>query len=611
MQDENINTENNKTQGAATGGVADLATMQATKAAEQAENTMPLTAANATSSGNKSEDAKSKPVVKAAPAKPAPSKLTVAKPQAIGLPSDDYVKRIANKIRDAENILVALSRDPSVDELAAALGLALFLDGMQKHTTAIYSGQAPDALKFLQPEGTFETNTDSLQDFIIALSKDKADHLRYKLDGDFVKVYITPYKTTISEADLEFSYGDYNVDLVLALGVPTADDLDEALSEHGRIMHDATTVDITCDAPGKFAEIEWSDTGMSSVSEMVTRLIFDLQDDAEEGLDKEIATALLTGIVASTERFSNGRTTSDTMQLASKLMSMGADQQLIAAHVMDNNPATSASGVAPESGLSMGYDAGMTMPDPLDTVTTVEPSAPVMATESNDAAAAMEPEVSATPDMSSVSDDSQAVADTQGAGPVVEPGADESGPSLSETNALINDAVSDAVNNAVANAAAVGATGAGIEPVATLPTVQPAEPGVSQAPVEGPKDYAAMLEQALSEPSLTAAENAGIVPNLASAMPAGTPVVSAGGVEMGTNVGTGSVEMAASGAMDNAGFGNAMMNPAASAAPAEPVLGEPVARQAVVLPPPPTPEVGADMMPPVLPQVQIPPELVN
>lgn len=251
--------------------------------------------------------------------------------------AEDFVRKIGAKIRDSENILVALSRNPSVDEMSAAIALTLFLDKMQKHTTAIYSGKTPDALEFLRPENTFEKNTASLQDFIIALSKDKADHLRYKLEGDFVKVFITPYKTTITEKDLEFSRGDYNVDLVLALNVPTAADLDEALSEHGRIMHSATAVDITVNAPGRFGEIEWSDPNASSVSEMAADLIFGLKAE-DETLDVDIATALLTGIVAATQRFSNDRTSATALNLASKLMSLGADQQLISAHVMDNIP---------------------------------------------------------------------------------------------------------------------------------------------------------------------------------------------------------------------------------------------------------------------------------
>ena len=247
----------------------------------------------------------------------------------------DMVKKIIEKIRSSENILITLSNNPSVDDIAAAIGLTLYLDGIQRHVTAIYSGRITEGLEFLQPEATFETNTDSLQDFIVALSKEKADHLRYKLEGDYVKVFITPYRAKITEDDLTFSHGEYNVDFVIALDVASPDELDAALEEHGRIMHSASTVNITTSAPGKFGEIDWSNPTASSVCEMVTQLILEMQGD-DKPLDKDIATALLTGIVASTDRFSNSRTNSDTLGLASKLMGMGADQQLISANIKGN-----------------------------------------------------------------------------------------------------------------------------------------------------------------------------------------------------------------------------------------------------------------------------------
>lgn len=250
--------------------------------------------------------------------------------------SQDVMASVIDKIASCENILIALSRNPSVDEMAAAIGLAIYLEETNKHVTAIYSGETPNVLEFLKPEETFETNTDSLQDFIIALDKSKADHLRYKIDGDFVKVFITPYKVKLGEDDLEYSYGDYNIDLVIALNVPTASDLDAALSEHGRIMHDASAIDITTSEPGRFGEIEWSDTSLSSVSEMVANLLFKIK---KPEVKKEVATALLTGIVAATGRFSNENTKSSTMAMASKLMDCGADEQLVAMNMMDNSPA--------------------------------------------------------------------------------------------------------------------------------------------------------------------------------------------------------------------------------------------------------------------------------
>lgn len=245
--------------------------------------------------------------------------------------SQDILPEIASKIDNAHNILIALSSDPSVDEMAAAIGLSLFLDRLGKRATAIYSGSTPNALEFLKPEETFESTADALQDFVIALNKEKADHLRYKLDGDFVKIYITPYRTRVSEEDLDFSYGDFNVDLVLALDVANGIDLDSALREHGRIMHDAVIINITTGKPGKLGEIEWSDKTASSVSEMIARLLYGFKGKAEIG--KEEATAFLTGIVAATNRFSNAGTTPTTMRVASRLMESGANQQLVSKNI--------------------------------------------------------------------------------------------------------------------------------------------------------------------------------------------------------------------------------------------------------------------------------------
>ena len=244
----------------------------------------------------------------------------------------DIVAQVAERIRTSDNVLVALSKDPTVDELSAALGLTFILDKIGKRATAIFSGVIPNAIEFLEPEKTFEANTDSLQDFIIALDKDKADHLRYKIDGDYVKVFITPYKTTIDESDMEFSHGDYNVDLVISLNVSEVGDLDAALSEYGRIMHDATSINISAGVAGNFGDIEWGDPAASSVSEMIGMLADSLKDK-DDILDKPTSTALLAGIVAATNRFSNERTTPETMALASKLMAAGADQQLISSSI--------------------------------------------------------------------------------------------------------------------------------------------------------------------------------------------------------------------------------------------------------------------------------------
>lgn len=277
---------------------------------------------------------------------------------------DNARQQIVDSIKKSSNILVAVSSDPSVDELSAALGLSIILNNMDKRATAVFSGAVPPAIEFLEPGKTFENSADSLRDFIIALNKEKADHLRYKVEGDVVKIFITPYKTKLSQDDLEFSQGDYNVDMVLALGVKDQEHLDKALEAHGKILHDATVVTITAgNDASSLGSLDWHDATASSLCEMSVSLADGLKGEGPI-LNEQIATAFLTGIVSATARFSNDRTTSRAMTMAAQLMAAGANQQLIAAKLEEGNdlPPKSAvpTGNEPENKASEN-DNGLTI----------------------------------------------------------------------------------------------------------------------------------------------------------------------------------------------------------------------------------------------------------
>lgn len=265
-------------------------------------------------------------------------------------------QQIVEKIQESSTILITVSDSPSVDALSAAIGLTLMLDTMEKHATAVFSGTVPPAIAFLEPEKILDDTTDSLRDFIIALDKEKADHLRYKVEGDSVKIFITPYKTTITADDLEFSQGDYNVELVIALGVDNQDHLDGALAAHGQILHDATVITLTAgEQTSTLGGIDWHDDNVSSLSEMIAGLAEALKTDKKKPLlDAQSATALLTGIVAQTDRFSNEHTTAKVMTVASQLMAAGADQQLIATKLNEGGQADEVEDDSPDEPAANG-----------------------------------------------------------------------------------------------------------------------------------------------------------------------------------------------------------------------------------------------------------------
>ncbi|MEI9913789.1 MAG: hypothetical protein WDN66_02175 [Candidatus Saccharibacteria bacterium] len=277
---------------------------------------------------------------------------------------DNAKSQLVDRLKTANSVLITVSRNPSVDQLAACIGLTLIVNKLGKHGSAVFSGNVPSTIEFLKPEETIEKTADSLRDFIIALDKNKADKLRYKVEDKVVKIFITPYRTSLSDKDLEFSQGDFNVELVVALGVKQQEDLDQAITSHGRILHDATVACVNTKDKSDLGAINWQDPAASSLCELITDLALQLGDKV---LDEQISTALLTGIIAETNRFSNEKTSSQTMNVSGELMAAGANQQLVAvslaepvANLKTAMPAAEGQGAQNDDGtLNINHDGDL------------------------------------------------------------------------------------------------------------------------------------------------------------------------------------------------------------------------------------------------------------
>ena len=288
---------------------------------------------------------------------------------------------LLDKIKSSNNVLITVNRNPSLDQLAAGIGLSLLLNKLDKHATTVFSGEVPKILDFLDPDKNIEPSTDSLRDFIISLDKEKADKLKYKLEGDQVRIFITPYKTSITEDDLSFSQGDFNVDLVILLGALSREELDQAIVSHGRILHDATIATIGTDSNNSLGSINYYENS-SSISEILAHLSEEIQPGS---LDNQIANAYLTGIVAETDRFSNDKTTSSTLAISSQLVAAGANQQLVASKLAEKNEITPPEQTQPENNdgkLVIEHQASVedaSVPDPIESTVTEKSSEPSLA----------------------------------------------------------------------------------------------------------------------------------------------------------------------------------------------------------------------------------------
>ncbi|MDO5481254.1 MAG: hypothetical protein Q4F60_02835, partial [Candidatus Saccharibacteria bacterium] len=237
-------------------------------------------------------------------------------------------KEIVEKIQAANSILILMKKKPSVDEMAAAIGMEMILDGMGKRATILYSGEIPGEIRFLEPEKSFAKNTEVLQDFVVSFKQVMADHLRYDVVGDEVKIFISPYRKKITENDLSFSYGEAVVDLVVELNIQKVAELSREGIE--QILNKAETVQIATGEVERTKGSVWVNKAASSVAEMVAGM---MEKMPEAKIRKEAANAFLAGIVVMTEKFMNQKTTPETMGVAQKLMQVGANPAEIMAEI--------------------------------------------------------------------------------------------------------------------------------------------------------------------------------------------------------------------------------------------------------------------------------------
>ena len=239
-------------------------------------------------------------------------------------------QQLADKLREAETVLVTTDASPSISQLSAGLGLVGILEEMDKSALFVYDGEVSPALDFLKPAEAISADAESLRDFIISFDTSKVDKFRYTQEDNQYNILLTPgRKQVINEEDIRYHKGDFNIDLVLALGVSSRSSICQAVGQHNQLMDGIPMVNILTDNQRSSLETEfWQADTVCSLGEMVYDLSQVMEDNYR--LDRQVANALLTSIVEHTERFKNKHTQADTMHISGELIRCGADPSLVA-----------------------------------------------------------------------------------------------------------------------------------------------------------------------------------------------------------------------------------------------------------------------------------------
>lgn len=237
-------------------------------------------------------------------------------------------QQTSESIRQAESILLLTSQNPTVDQVAGMVALSSVLKKFGKKVSAVISGDIPSNAKFLPIDG-IESQLGGLRDFIVGvdLSHAEVDKVKYTIDDGKLNLFVTPFSGGFREQDVSYSYGDYHYDIVIVLGVSSFSKIDRIYHQNESLLEDIPLINIDFHRSNElYGAVNLVEPNAPGLGEILVALSESLQTGM---IDSQIATTILAGIMASTDRFTSVNTTSKAMTVAAQMMASGADQKMV------------------------------------------------------------------------------------------------------------------------------------------------------------------------------------------------------------------------------------------------------------------------------------------
>ncbi len=203
--------------------------------------------------------------------------------------------RIRAELNDKNDIVIFTHRNPDGDALGAALGLYHFLSSFNKNVKVITPNAYPEFLHWLPGDSE-----------IIQFNKEKSLS-----------------RNLIASAEIIFHL-DFNA-------------LNRIRELEDMVLNNQKSVKVLIDHhpdPEHFADIEISETRVSSTAELVYYLIYALNPESFK--DKDICECLFTGIMTDTGCFSFNSSLPSTWEVVANLLRSGIDKDRIFDLVYNN-----------------------------------------------------------------------------------------------------------------------------------------------------------------------------------------------------------------------------------------------------------------------------------
>jgi len=237
--------------------------------------------------------------------------------------SKSQLPKLVELIQNDQSGVICLPPQPTQDAVAAATALYMGLSHIDKNVSLVCAQPVKSSLHASDKINTeFATPGDSL---VVSFPYEEGgvDKVDYYIENDRFNVVITPRPghEKLDEKKVAYSYTGGTIDFAITIDTPSLKTLGELHEKNQEQFKNKKILNIDRHLTNTFyGAANLVNRNISSESELVLQLLEALNVE----ISKEIATNLLTGIIASTANYQAPHTNAGSFETSAKLMKMGA-----------------------------------------------------------------------------------------------------------------------------------------------------------------------------------------------------------------------------------------------------------------------------------------------
>ncbi len=239
-------------------------------------------------------------------------------------------QQIFEQIKKASNILITFKKTWNGDAVASGLALYLFLKKLDKNVDLAAEKFSLDKLySFLPGYTEIKNSLDNLRKFIISLdiTNTKVSQIKYKQEENKLNFIISPKDGFFTEADITSGASGFKYDLIITVDSPDLESLGRIYDNDTEFFYQTPIINLDRNSNNEaYGQINFIELTAVATSEIVFSL---LESYSRDLIDENIATCLLTGMIAETKSFKTNNVTPRSLLAASTLMSLGARREEI------------------------------------------------------------------------------------------------------------------------------------------------------------------------------------------------------------------------------------------------------------------------------------------